>query len=263
MRARRTRPPTTSRWCWCPTARRCARPTTLELAAALGLRTTRRAAAVRRLHRRRRAGRPGRRGLRRVGGAQHRRRRAGGARRPGRAERGDRELPGLPEGADRLRPHPARASRRPTRFGAEMVLARDVVGLEARGPVRAVCLEGAGEVEARALIVATGVSYRRLEAPGVDALTGRGVYYGANASEAAQCAGRRRVRRRGRQLRRAGGPQPRPLRRAGRAAWSAAPALDDDDVAVPRRADPTPPRPSRCGCAPRWSRPAATGTWSR
>ena len=86
-------------------------PSTLELADALGLRTSGRAAALRRVHRRRRAGRAGRRGVRRVGGAEHRHRRARGARRPGRPERGDRELPGLPEGADRRRPHPAR--RRP------------------------------------------------------------------------------------------------------------------------------------------------------
>jgi thioredoxin reductase (NADPH) len=75
------------------------------------------------------------------------------------------------------------------RFGAEMVLARDVVGFEARGPVRAVRFDGSGEIEARALIVATGVSYRRLEAAGLDELTGRGVYYGVNAGEAGQCQG--------------------------------------------------------------------------
>src|ERR671915_2087165 len=82
-----------------------------------------------------------------------------------------------------------RALAQVSRFGAEMVLARDVVGFEARGPVRAVLLDGSGEIEARALIVATGVSYRRLQAEGLDALTGRGVYYGVKASEASQCRG--------------------------------------------------------------------------
>jgi thioredoxin reductase (NADPH) len=82
-----------------------------------------------------------------------------------------------------------RAIAQASRFGAEMVLARDVVGFEARGPVRAVRFDGSGEIEARALIVATGVSYRRLEAPGLAELTGRGVYYGVNASEASQCQG--------------------------------------------------------------------------
>ena len=82
-----------------------------------------------------------------------------------------------------------RAIAQVSRFGAEMVLARDVVGFETRGPVRAVLFDGSGEIEARALIVATGVSYRRLEADGLDELTGRGVYYGANASDASQCQG--------------------------------------------------------------------------
>ena len=88
-------------------------------------------------------------------------------------------------GADLTR----RAIAQAARFGAEMVLARDVVGFEARGPVRAVRLDGSGEIEARALVVATGVSYRRLEAEGLDRLTGRGVYYGANAGEASQTQG--------------------------------------------------------------------------
>jgi thioredoxin reductase (NADPH) len=82
-----------------------------------------------------------------------------------------------------------RAIAQVSRFGAEMVLARDVVGFETRGPVRAVILAGSGEIEARALIVATGVSYRRLEAAGLDDLIGRGVYYGVTASEARQCQG--------------------------------------------------------------------------
>jgi thioredoxin reductase (NADPH) len=82
-----------------------------------------------------------------------------------------------------------RALAQVSRFGAEVVLARDVVGFETRGPVRAVLFDGAGEIEARALIVATGVSYRRLDADGLDELSGRGVYYGTNASEASQCQG--------------------------------------------------------------------------
>src|SRR4051812_34612097 len=88
-------------------------------------------------------------------------------------------------GADLTR----RAVAQAARFGAEMVLARDVVGFEQRGPVRAVRLAGGADVEARAVLVATGVSYRRLEADGLEALGARGVNYGATASEAAQCAG--------------------------------------------------------------------------
>jgi thioredoxin reductase (NADPH) len=52
-----------------------------------------------------------------------------------------------------------------------------------------VLFDGSGEIEARALIVATGVAYRRLAAAGLAELTGRGVYYGATASEASQCQG--------------------------------------------------------------------------
>ena len=81
-----------------------------------------------------------------------------------------------------------RAIAQVSRFGAEMVLAREAVGLEQRGPVRAVLL-GDAEVEARAVVVASGVSYRRLVAEGVDELTGRGIYYGASASDAAQLEG--------------------------------------------------------------------------
>ena len=81
-----------------------------------------------------------------------------------------------------------RAVAQVTRFGVEMVLARDVVGVEKRGPVHAVLLDD-GEIESRAVVVASGVSYRKLDAPGLAELTGRGVYYGATASEANQVAG--------------------------------------------------------------------------
>jgi thioredoxin reductase (NADPH) len=77
-----------------------------------------------------------------------------------------------------------RALGQARRFGAELVLAREVESFQERGPVRAVCLGGGNEIEARALLVATGVSYRMLDAPGIAELTGRGVYYGASASEA-------------------------------------------------------------------------------
>jgi thioredoxin reductase (NADPH) len=82
-----------------------------------------------------------------------------------------------------------RAVAQASRFGAEMLLARDVVGLETRGPVRAVTFGDSGELEARALLVASGVSYRRIEGPGLAGLAGRGVYYGSSASEASQCEG--------------------------------------------------------------------------
>ena len=82
-----------------------------------------------------------------------------------------------------------RAIAQVSRFGAELVLARDVIGFEARGPVRVLLMDGPAQIETRALIVATGVSYRHLEAPGLSELAGRGVYYGLNASEASQSQG--------------------------------------------------------------------------
>jgi thioredoxin reductase (NADPH) len=82
-----------------------------------------------------------------------------------------------------------RAVAQARRFEAEMVLARDVAGLETRGPVRAITFGDGTCIEARTVLVATGVSYRLLQAPGLGELTGRGVYYGATASEARQCEG--------------------------------------------------------------------------
>ncbi|MFZ4811258.1 MAG: FAD-dependent oxidoreductase [Ilumatobacteraceae bacterium] len=77
-----------------------------------------------------------------------------------------------------------RAVTQAKRLGAEMVLARTVVGLETRGNVHALLFDDGTAVETRAVIVASGVSYRLLEAPGLAELTGRGVYYGASASDA-------------------------------------------------------------------------------
>ncbi|GAA3615726.1 NAD(P)/FAD-dependent oxidoreductase [Microlunatus ginsengisoli] len=82
-----------------------------------------------------------------------------------------------------------RAIAQTGRFGAELVVAQDVVGLEVRGPVRAVRLASGDEIEARSVIVASGASYRRLAAPGLGDFAGRGVFYGATATEAAQCQG--------------------------------------------------------------------------
>jgi thioredoxin reductase (NADPH) len=80
-----------------------------------------------------------------------------------------------------------RARRQAIRFGAEILTTRDVTGLEARGPARLVSFGDGTEVAAHAVIIATGVSYRDLDAPGVAELSGRGVYYGSAATEAAAC----------------------------------------------------------------------------
>ena len=70
-----------------------------------------------------------------------------------------------------------------------MVLARDADGFEVRGPVRAVRFDDGSAIEARTVLVATGVSYQILDAPGLVEFTGRGVYYGADASDASSVAG--------------------------------------------------------------------------
>jgi len=83
-----------------------------------------------------------------------------------------------------------RARRQAVRFGAEILTTRDVTGLEARGPSRVVSFGDGTEVATHAVIVATGVAYRDLDAPGIGELSGRGVYYGSAATEAADCADR-------------------------------------------------------------------------
>jgi thioredoxin reductase (NADPH) len=80
-----------------------------------------------------------------------------------------------------------RARRQATRFGAEVVTTRDVVGLEINGSARTVRFADGETVDAHTVILATGVSYRQLGAPGVAELTGRGVFYGAALTEAASC----------------------------------------------------------------------------
>jgi thioredoxin reductase (NADPH) len=83
-----------------------------------------------------------------------------------------------------------RARRQAVRFSAEILTTRDVTGLQARGPARVVSFGDGTEIAAHAVIIATGVSYRDLDAPGVAELSGRGVYYGSAATEAAACADR-------------------------------------------------------------------------
>ena len=83
-----------------------------------------------------------------------------------------------------------RARRQAGKFGAELLLARDVVGLEAHGPKRVLSLDDGSRIAAHAVVLATGVSYRSLGVPGCEGLTGRGVYYGSALTEAAECADR-------------------------------------------------------------------------
>ncbi|HVN10662.1 MAG TPA: FAD-dependent oxidoreductase [Kineosporiaceae bacterium] len=80
-----------------------------------------------------------------------------------------------------------RARRQAAKFGAEMLTTRVADRLEIRGSTRVVHFDDGGEIAAHAVVLATGVSYRRMPAPGVDALVGRGVFYGSAATEAQAC----------------------------------------------------------------------------
>jgi thioredoxin reductase (NADPH) len=80
-----------------------------------------------------------------------------------------------------------RATAQATRVGVEILAPQEVVGLSSEGPYRVVRLADGSEISCYALIVAVGLSYRRLNVPGADQLTGAGVYYGASLTEAISC----------------------------------------------------------------------------
>jgi thioredoxin reductase (NADPH) len=81
-----------------------------------------------------------------------------------------------------------RARRQASKFGAEVLTTRSVSRLEVRGPARVVHFEDGESIAAHSVILATGVAYRRMDAPGVEELVGSGVYYGSAATEAQACA---------------------------------------------------------------------------
>jgi thioredoxin reductase (NADPH) len=81
-----------------------------------------------------------------------------------------------------------RATDQARRLGAELLTVQDVVGLRAEGAGRFVELSDGGTLSANCVLVASGVSYRQLDAPGFADLTGAGVYYGAAMTEARSCA---------------------------------------------------------------------------
>ena len=83
-----------------------------------------------------------------------------------------------------------RARRQATRFGAEILTTRDVCSLTPNGSALTVTLDNGDSIGAHSVVVATGVSYRELQSPGVGDFTGRGVYYGSASTEAEACADR-------------------------------------------------------------------------
>ncbi|MGD9144215.1 MAG: FAD-dependent oxidoreductase [Anaerolineae bacterium] len=84
-------------------------------------------------------------------------------------------------GADLAR----RATAQARRLGAEILTAQEVTGVRVEDPYRIVTLGNGTELVCRALVLATGVTVRRLDVPGVEALNGAGIYYGAALTEAA------------------------------------------------------------------------------
>jgi len=82
-----------------------------------------------------------------------------------------------------------RARRQALKFGAELITTREVVGIEVNGSARTIRFADGDTVGAHAVVLATGVSYRQLMAPGLAELTGRGVFYGSAMSETLSCVG--------------------------------------------------------------------------
>jgi thioredoxin reductase (NADPH) len=86
-----------------------------------------------------------------------------------------------------------RATDQARRLGAELLTVQDAVALEVAGTGRLIRLSGGGALSANTVLIASGVSYRKLDTPGFDELTGAGIYYGAALSEARSCSEQRVV----------------------------------------------------------------------
>ncbi len=88
-------------------------------------------------------------------------------------------------GADLTR----RAVTQAKRFGVEMLTPQEVTGIRLQDSYRLLQLADGSEIACHALLIATGVSYRQLDVPGMERLSGAGVYYGAAMTEAIACKG--------------------------------------------------------------------------
>ena len=82
-----------------------------------------------------------------------------------------------------------RAVAQARRFGAEILVPVSVVGLSVDGGYKRVALADGRELVTRAVIAATGMTYRELDAQGIADYIGAGVYYGAAMTEAHSCRG--------------------------------------------------------------------------
>ena len=75
------------------------------------------------------------------------------------------------------------------RFGVEILSPQEALSVRAEGPYRIIKMADGNEISCHALMIATGVQWRRLAAPGIDRLQGAGVYYGGGSTEAMSCKG--------------------------------------------------------------------------
>ena len=82
-----------------------------------------------------------------------------------------------------------RAVAQALRFGVEILSPQAVTSVRTEGSYRILKLADGNEISCHALMIASGVQWRRLEAPGIDRLQGAGVYYGGGATEAISCKG--------------------------------------------------------------------------
>jgi thioredoxin reductase (NADPH) len=80
-----------------------------------------------------------------------------------------------------------RAVAQARRFGVELLAPQEVTRLSVDGPYRILTLADGSQISCHALVIAVGLAYRKLDAPGVDRLAGAGVYYGAALTEALAC----------------------------------------------------------------------------
>lgn len=80
-----------------------------------------------------------------------------------------------------------RAVDQARRFGVEILTPQEVSGIRVEDPYRFIQLVSGTEISCHAMILGLGVSWRRLNVPGLDRLTGAGVYYGAAQTEALSC----------------------------------------------------------------------------
>jgi thioredoxin reductase (NADPH) len=80
-----------------------------------------------------------------------------------------------------------RAVAQARRFGVEIISPAEAQAVRVEGPYKFVKLRDGSELSCRALLIATGVQWRKLDVPGVAELTGAGVYYGAATTEAVSC----------------------------------------------------------------------------